>query len=74
MVNSNILLSFTPLSKENKISKGNPGLGKVRWTNNSFCRVSSIYVASDASIVDLSIEWKVTPTGQVLYYRPIRLY
>ena len=41
----------------------NPRFGKVRRTNNSFRRVSSIDAASDTSIVDLSIERKVTPTG-----------
>jgi hypothetical protein len=47
--------------RENKISKANPRFGKVRLINNSFYRVSSIDAASDASIVDLSIERKVTP-------------
>jgi hypothetical protein len=38
----------------------------VRRYNNSFCRVSPIDAASDASIVDSSIERKVTPIGSVL--------
>ena len=38
--------------------------------NNSFCRVSPINAASDASIVDSSIERKVTPTGYVLWGQP----
>ena len=46
-----------------KEKQTNPRFGKVRRTNNSFRRVSSIDAASDTSIVDLSIERKVTPTG-----------
>jgi hypothetical protein len=38
--------------------------------NNSFCRVSSINAVSDASIVDSSIERKVTPMGYVLQGQP----
>ena len=38
--------------------------------NNSFCRVSPINAASDASIVDSSIEREVTPTGYVLWGQP----
>lgn len=45
------------------VKQANPRFGKVRRTNNSFRRVSSIDAASDTSIVDLSIERKVTPTG-----------
>ena len=45
------------------VKQTNPRFGKVRRTNNSFRRVSSIDAASDTSIVDLSIERKVTPTG-----------
>uniref|UniRef100_A0A452YMC2 Uncharacterized protein n=1 Tax=Aegilops tauschii subsp. strangulata TaxID=200361 RepID=A0A452YMC2_AEGTS len=45
------------------VKQTNPRFGKVRRTNNSFRRVSSIDAASDTSILDLSIERKVTPTG-----------
>jgi hypothetical protein len=45
------------------VKQTNPRFGKVRLTNNSFRRVSSIDAASDTLIVDLSIERKVTPTG-----------
>lgn len=38
--------------------------------NHSFCRVSPINAASDASIVDSSIERKVTPMGSVLQVNP----
>lgn len=40
---------------------------------NSFCRVSPINAASDASIVDSSIERKVTPMGYVLQVNPAPL-
>ena len=42
------------------VKQTNPRFGKVRLTNNSFRRVSSIDAASDTLIVDLSIERKVT--------------
>lgn len=46
------------------------GEGEVLRSNNSFYRVSSIDAASDTSIVDSSIEQKVTPIGSVLRVNP----
>lgn len=40
--------------------------GEVYKWNNSFCRVCSSNATSDASIVDWSIERKVTPIGSIL--------
>jgi len=53
---------------------GTLGEGEVWRSNNSLCRVSSIDAASDASIVDFSIERKVTPPiGSVLQANPTPL-
>ena len=41
--------------------------------NNPFCRVSPINAASDALIIDSSIERKVTPMGSVLQANPTTL-
>lgn len=58
--------------KKGLLQKKNLRFLKVKFVkkNNSFCRVSPINAASDASIVDSSIERKVTPTGYVLWGQP----
>src|ERR1041384_2632857 len=50
------------------VKQTNPRFGKVRLTNNSFRRVSSIDAASDTLIVDLSIERKVTLQDRFCWY------
>ena len=47
--------------------------GEVCKEDNSFCRVSPIDAASDASIVDSSIERKVIPIGSVFGVNPTPL-
>ena len=44
--------------------------GEVCKSKNSFCRVFPINAASDASIVNSSIERKVTPMGSLLQVNP----
>lgn len=59
--------------KKRLLQKKNLRFLKVKFVkkkNNSFCRVSPINAASDASIVDSSIEREVTPTGYVLWGQP----
>ncbi|EEF26886.1 conserved hypothetical protein [Ricinus communis] len=60
-----ILLRIIPTTSGEKEAFTYYRDGEVYKENNSFCRVSPINAASDASIVDSSIERKVNPTPLV---------